>query len=934
MVTVFFFYGLAFILMGFILTVIRKKEDFLGGLNNLWALVFFAFIHGINEWVDAFILSGRPHNVKMLVTIGAVLLPASFIFIVLFGVYNISQKQSTSKWLRLVPVVCLLPWFLACVTGQGYLTAGIMARYFICFPGFLLVALNMTKRLVLYKKELPKLILVSAIVFISVSTLYAVASGIIVPKADFFPASLINYTNFIKTFGFPVQILRMLCAIVMAVGIFGMIGVYFKEKSKVRLIGGFKRKFLFFTVLFSLVLLVASALVSYLSGVTVLRKITFNNQQAIVQLMANSIGETIESEVKELENYCASPSIWGIAIKDTNLKYSAIPVKEILEYFVNMDQEWKQSSVDNPVVSKYINNMLSQRLKKFAETKGSIAEIFFTDKYGGLVAASGKTSDFYQADEEWWQKAFNEGKGNVFIGEMEFDDSSKTWSIAIAVPVYNKEAGVIGVCKAVYNTLGFSDVVSKFEIGLTGRAMLFDNTGSLICQSGHKLPEIKNSVLPDWNAIKESQFKKPFLSSAYIRRDTGSVFLISWAVVPYKDLLQQGVKWFACVEQDAKEISLGQELVVLLYSIALLVVLVILSWYFSFLFVRILMQPIEKMRLGVQEITQGNLSYHLNLKSGDELEDLADSFNAMINKLSGTLVSRDALIKEIAERKQVESILESSNEKLEKQSEELNVHLEKSKKAHEIMMSMLEDNNIIREVMEKNLAELKQAQEMMVQIAKLSAVGQLASGVAHEVKNPLGIILQGINYLEHKISDKEKDTREVLEMMKGGIERADKIINGLLDFSKSNKLDFKQEDINSVLESSINLAQVSSRFLGVKVIKELTRHLPKVKVDKNKMEQVFINLLVNAAQAMNNEGIITVRSYVKKIEKLEKSRIDKGMDYFAVGEEALIVEIIDTGVGISEENLKKIFDAFFSTKGPKGGGGFRFRNMLEHNGYA
>jgi len=746
-------------------------------------------------------------------------------------------------------------------------------------------------------------------------------SGLIVPKADFFPASLINYTNFIRIFGFPVQVLRMLCAIAMVVGAFGMMSIYYKERSKVRLIGGFRRKFLFFTVFYSSVLLISSVLVSHLSGAYMLRKTTSNHQQAIAQLMANSVGEMIESEVKELESYVASPSIWGAVINDVNLKYSTIPAKDRPEYFAKMDKQWIQAVPNNPEVSKYINTMLSLRLKKFAETKGNIAEIFFTDKYGGLVVASEKTSDFYQADEEWWQKTFNRGKGSIFIGEMEFDESSGTWSITISVPVYSQATEVIGVCKVVYNTLRFSDVISKFEIGSTGRAVLFDNSGKVICQSGHELTKIKSLILPEWNAIKAAQSKKTFFPSAYVKREAGNIFLISWAVVPYKDLLQQGVRWFACVEQDTREIFAGQEFVLLLSSIALFGVLVILSMYFSFLFVRILIRPIEKMRLGMHEIAKGNLNYYLNLRSGDEIEDLSDSFNVMIDTLRKTLVSKEALITEVSERKQAEYMLEQSRDKLERQAQELNIQLKDREKTHEIMMSMLEDNNLTREALEKSLAELKQAQEMMVQVAKLSAVGQLASGVAHEVKNPLGIILQGINYLENKIPDKEKKSRDVLEMMKDGIVRADKIINGLLDFSKSNKLDFKQEDIKSVLESSINLAQVSSKFSGVQIVKEIAKHLPKVRIDKNKMEQVFINILVNAAQAMDNEGKITIRSYMKRLENPEKSRMNKEIDYFVSGEEALIVEIEDTGAGISEENLKKIFDAFFSTKGPKGGAG-------------
>ncbi|MDD5282363.1 MAG: ATP-binding protein [Candidatus Omnitrophica bacterium] len=922
MTIVLFFYGMAFILMGMVLIAIPRKEDFLGIVGNFWALALFAVIHGVNSWVNIFIIRTGAFDTGILTAIGTILLPLSFVFIVLFGVLNILQRHPAYKWLSFLPIACLLPWFFACIAGKGAMTAGIMARYFICLPGVAIVIIDIFQRLVLYKKELPMLVFVSTIVFIFASCVYAVVSGLIVPKADFFPASAINYTNFIRVFGFPVQIIRILCAIIMAAAAFGMTGVFYKDKIKVRLIGGIKRKVLVFTVLFSLVILVTSVLMLYFSGLFTLRQVTFSQQQAIVQLMANSMGKIIESEVKELESYVASPSIWGAVINDVNLKYSTVPDKTIQEYFAGKDREWLQSPPGGTVVNKYVNTLLALRLRKFVETKGNITEIFFTDKYGGLVVASSKTNDFYQADEAWWQKTFDAGRGRVFIGDMEFNAFSNNWSITISVPVYGKDAEVVGVCKAVYNTLKFSDVISRFEIGSTGRAILFDNSGELICQSGHNLARNKSSVLPEWDVIKETQSKKSFLSSAYVRRDTGSVFLISWAVVPYKGLLQQGVKWFACVEQDTKEIFAGQELILLLYSIVLFGILLVLSMYFSFLFVRLLILPIEKMRLGMREIAAGNLSYYLNLRSGDELEDLSDSFNVMVDTMRKTLVSKDALITEVSERKQAECMLEQSKEKLEKQAQELSIQLEGRAKTHEIMMSMLEDNNTIRDALEKSLIELRQTQEMMVQVAKLSAVGQLASGVAHEVKNPLGIILQGINYLENKIPSEEKDICEVLGMMKDGIGRADKIINGLLDFSKSTKLDFRQEDIKYVLESSIDLAQVSSRFSGVQIVKEMAGHIPKVNIDKNKMEQVFINILVNAAQAMaDGKGKITVRSYVKRLEKSKKSRINKEVDYFVAGEEALVVEIEDTGTGISEENLKKIFDAFFSTKGPKGGAG-------------
>jgi len=102
---------------------------------------------------------------------------------------------------------------------------------------------------------------------------------------------------------------------------------------------------------------------------------------------------------------------------------------------------------------------------------------------------------------------------------------------------------------------------------------------------------------------------------------------------------------------------------------------------------------------------------------------------------------------------------------------------------------------------------------------------------------------------------------------------------------------------------------------------ETKKDIPKVLADKNKLEQVFINILLNAVQSMPRGGKIIIRSYDKQLEEVKNGIGRRKEDYFQVGEKVVIVEIEDTGVGIPEENLKKIFDPFFTTKGPTGGAG-------------
>ncbi len=217
--------------------------------------------------------------------------------------------------------------------------------------------------------------------------------------------------------------------------------------------------------------------------------------------------------------------------------------------------------------------------------------------------------------------------------------------------------------------------------------------------------------------------------------------------------------------------------------------------------------------------------------------------------------------------------------------------------------------------------ELKKIQKMFVQAEKLNAVGQLAAGIAHEVKNPLSIIVQGVNYLESKFPPEDKDVYETLIMIKNSAGRADNIIRSLLDFSRVSALSLEPHSISSILESTLELLKQKTRTEHVEIIKELKKDVPDVLADKNSMEQVFINILLNAMQAMPEGGKIFIRGYGKRLDEIRNVAGERPDASFSIGEKVAVVEIEDTGMGIPEENLKKIFDPFFTTKDPGKGTG-------------
>jgi len=233
-------------------------------------------------------------------------------------------------------------------------------------------------------------------------------------------------------------------------------------------------------------------------------------------------------------------------------------------------------------------------------------------------------------------------------------------------------------------------------------------------------------------------------------------------------------------------------------------------------------------------------------------------------------------------------------------------------------------------------SRLKETQDQLIQVEKFNAIGLLASGVAHEVKNPLGIMLQGINYLETKLPSGEKDIGEALRVMKNSVERANKIVKSLLDFSRAKKLELQVEDINSLLKGSLELVKANCARENIDIIIESADNAPKALVDRNRIESVFVNLLMNAIQAMPNGGKIIIRTYKKPLEEIKYDIVRKKWDYFNAGDKLIVVEIEDTGAGIAKETLEKLFNPFVTTKSLTGGSGIGLyvsRNIIDmHKG--
>jgi two-component system NtrC family sensor kinase len=178
---------------------------------------------------------------------------------------------------------------------------------------------------------------------------------------------------------------------------------------------------------------------------------------------------------------------------------------------------------------------------------------------------------------------------------------------------------------------------------------------------------------------------------------------------------------------------------------------------------------------------------------------------------------------------------------------------------------------------------------------RLAHIGQLAAGVAHEINNPL----QGIVTYSHLLLERattEDGCRESLQKIVKQANRCRDIIRGLLDFSRQRKPEKRLSKVNRVLEECVSLVDNQALFHNIRIVRRLNQNLPQVLVDPSQIQQVFMNMIINAAEAMNGAGQLTLTTR------------------YVPADSAVEVEFADTGHGISEEDLDRIFGPFFTTK--------------------
>ena len=283
--------------------------------------------------------------------------------------------------------------------------------------------------------------------------------------------------------------------------------------------------------------------------------------------------------------------------------------------------------------------------------------------------------------------------------------------------------------------------------------------------------------------------------------------------------------------------------------------IVIASLLVGFLVHRLVYLPLRDLESGAQRLSTGNLDQPIPVRSSDEFGKLASSFNAMTDAL----------------RNSREELRESAR--------------------------------TLEQKVEKRTRELRRAQAETMRGEKLASVGLLASGVAHELNNPLTGILTFSHLLREKMPDKSPDADD-MDLVIRETKRCAAIIKRLLDFAREKQPEKKFTDLNQIITDTVRIVEKPAHLRDIEIVLDLDRSLPPIWIDADQIKQVIMNMVVNAQHAVEEKGNITVRT---------RRALDPRVSA-AEAKPMVAISIIDTGCGISEKNLKRIFDPFFTSK--------------------
>ncbi len=553
------------------------------------------------------------------------------------------------------------------------------------------------------------------------------------------------------------------------------------------------------------------------------------------------------------------------AEKDLRILSHSPPLVTFAEFYLN-----------NVMGMNNLNRMLISGLKDFASNNELYHQILLLNQKGEQVFRVLRQKDklyFYGedtalnlSDRDFFWKALDTQRGEIVITSeitSEEDDITLNYSTAI----YDRGQRQKGVISLQLRLKDLAWLAKSGEADF-GNTYLLDRNGRFLYNIKTERLENRYSLALDegFPDILDTELLKELLSGR-----EGLIAQEKKRIISYAPILH-GIggpdNFWVLVIDLPRSIVLAPVRRFLMFFGAMVVALAVIGTLLGIVGSHHFTRPILKLHNGAKMISTGTFDHRITVHTNDEIEDLAVQFNIMADRL-----------------KESQGRLTKLNEELQK--------------------------------------EVEVRTQQLFQAEKMAAFGSLSAGIAHEIGNPLASMKTNIQVLDERLG-KDNVHHKFLERILKEINRLSKFFKTFYSFARPVKPQIASSDIRKVIHEVIMIIQKEAEAQRVTLNEEFDDYLPNVMVDFQRMQQVFLNLFLNAIQAMPEGGTVSVR--VRYI----PDAVDNGRDCGG----SVVVTVSDTGPGIAEDMRSKIFEPFYTTK-PKGTGlglSIAHQIVVENNG--
>ncbi len=753
---------------------------------------------------------------------------------------------------------------------------------------------------------------------------------------------------------------------------------FFRKTNRLQV----RTKLLIVFLLISLSSVTAVALVVNRQTSVILTKEVGADLKNHANMQGIAVGNLLQQQIELLQ----SLSLNEILINKANLAnslYDNDPAAAQAR-IVGMDKAWETAVETDRIAQIVLTNSAADELQAFRSRFPDHREIFITDRHGDLLAATNLISDYYQADEPWWQNAYDEGNGRAIIQPPQFNESVQTYRLALAVPVYDRDGQtVIGILRTTYSlhTLGnllYSPIPENHPPLLD---MVFP--GNQIISPAAFLqnkPETANEPIV-LNEITLHNLQTETSARITLGDADYLASLAPITTIDHKPLIDDlGWRIIARQERDtALALVASQQRTIWLLAVLIMLFTGIIAQFAT----QYLTNPILRLTDAAQQIRDGRLDIQAPVLTNDEIGELAATFNDMTDRLRHVIARLEehgeALEKRVAERTtELEQqknmmdvilsttptyffVFDRSNQYIyaspptldamgltlaglktcsqeeppsfipKRMNEELNRVLQTGRpaanefqisfaqqtKQFEYALNPVYDNEDREEVTAvvitiRDVTEQKLAQEALWRSQKMESLGILAGGVAHDFNNLLVALLGQTSLALRKLPPDSPAQKHVAKAMKAA-ERAADLTKQMLAYSGKGHFTMQPIRLNRLIQENSHLLEaVIPKKVQLRL--DLANNLPLIDGDPGQLQQIVMNLILNAAEAIGDkDGLVMVTTRIKAITDNDERYWEKTGAPLTPGE-YVCLQVHDDGAGMDEATLAKIFDPFFTTK--------------------